>query len=113
MVKMMDYMAMAKPIVAFDLTEHRASAGPAALYSIRNDVHDLAKTIVELIANPNLQNKMGETGRQRMIEQFAWHHQENQLLKAYANIGFNAPAQTSPTNSMPPNTASPTELVSK
>jgi len=113
MVKMMDYMAMAKPIVAFDLTEHRASAGPAALYSIRNDVHDLAKTIVELIANPNLQNKMGETGRQRMIEQFAWHHQENQLLKAYANIGFNAPAQTSPTNSMPPKTASPTELVSK
>ena len=33
MIKMMDYMAMAKPIVAFDLTEHRASAEDAALYS--------------------------------------------------------------------------------
>lgn len=119
MVKMMDYMAMAKPIVAFDLTEHRASAGPAALYSIRNDIHDLAKTIVELIKDPQLQNKMGEIGRQRMIEQFAWHHQENQLLKAYANLGFDGPEKTSPAektppvNSLPPCNSTATELVSK
>ena len=113
MVKMMDYMAMAKPIVAFDLTEHRASAGQAALYSIRNDIHDFAKTIVDLIENPELQKTMGEIGRQRMIDKFAWHHQENQLLKAYSNIGFDALPKTSPANSFPPNTSSTTELVSK
>jgi glycosyltransferase involved in cell wall biosynthesis len=113
MVKMMDYMAMAKPIVAFDLTEHRASAGQAALYSNRNDIHDFAKTIVDLIENPELQKTMGEIGRQRMIDKFAWHHQENQLLKAYSNIGFEALPKTSPANSFPPNTSSTTELVSK
>ena len=113
MVKMMDYMAMAKPIVAFDLTEHRASAGQAALYAIRNDVQNFANTIVQLINDPELQNTMGQIGRLRMIEKFAWHHQEDQLLKAYSKIGFDACPKSAPTSPTLPQSASTTELVSK
>jgi glycosyltransferase involved in cell wall biosynthesis len=88
MIKMMDYMAIGKPIVAFDLTEHRASADDAALYSRHNDEQDFAKNIATLIDNPELREKMGAIGRRRMEEQLAWHHQEKNLLKVYAKLGF-------------------------
>ena len=47
MIKMAEYMALAKPIVAFDLTEHRATAGEAALYAKPNDEHDFARLILQ------------------------------------------------------------------
>ncbi len=90
MIKMMEYMAVAKPIVAFDLTEHRASAEDAALYSRHNDEQDFAKNIAILIDNPQLREKMGAYGRRRMEERLAWHHQEKHLLQVYANMGFEA-----------------------
>lgn len=94
MIKMMDYMAVAKPIVAFDLTEHRASAEDAALYSRHNDIQDFANNIAILIDNPELREKMGAYGRQRMEEQMAWHHQEKNLLQVYADLGF--PSKSKP-----------------
>ena len=99
MIKMLEYMAMAKPIVAFDLTEHRESAKDAALYSRRNDVQDFANNIATLIDNPALREKMGAYGRQRMEKQLAWHHQEVNLLQVYANLGFEAEHKTKPTES--------------
>jgi glycosyltransferase involved in cell wall biosynthesis len=39
MNKIMEYMALAKPIVQFDLNEGRVSAGDASRYADRNDVH--------------------------------------------------------------------------
>jgi glycosyltransferase involved in cell wall biosynthesis len=88
MIKMMDYMAVAKPIVAFDLTEHRASAEDAAIYARHNDEQDFAKNIAILIDNPRLREKMGACGRQRMEEQLAWHHQEKNLLHVYEKLGY-------------------------
>ncbi len=96
MIKMMDYMALAKPIVAFDLTEHRASAEDAALYAKHNDEQDFAHHIANLIDNPELREKMGAYGRQRMEEQLAWHHQEENLLQVYANLGFDSERKSKP-----------------
>ncbi len=90
MIKMMDYMALGKPIVAFDLTEHRASADDAALYSRHNDEQDFANNIAILIDNPELREKMGACGRQRMEDFLGWHHQEENLLEVYAKLGFPA-----------------------
>jgi glycosyltransferase involved in cell wall biosynthesis len=94
MIKMMDYMAVAKPIVAFDLTEHRASANDAALYATHNDVQDFANKIATLIDNPPLREQMGSFGLQRMQQQLAWHHQEKNLLQVYSNLGY--PAERKP-----------------
>ncbi len=96
MIKMMDYMAVGKPIVAFDLTEHRASADDAALYSKHNDIEDFANNIEILMDHPELREKMGAFGRQRMEEQLAWQHQEKNLLSVYAKLGFQAEPQTTP-----------------
>jgi glycosyltransferase involved in cell wall biosynthesis len=96
MIKMTEYMALGKPIVAFDLTEHRASADDAALYSRHNDVQDFAKNIAILIDNPQLRKKMGAYGRQRIEDSLAWHHQQEKLLQAYENMGFEAAKEPEP-----------------
>src|SRR5205807_4019752 len=64
-IKIMEYMAYAKPIVSFDLKETRFSAGKAALYVKPNGEAEFAKTIADLMAQPDLRQKMGSYGRWR------------------------------------------------
>lgn len=86
MVKMMEYMALRKPIVAFDLPEHRVTAGEAALYACPNDELDFARQIATLIDDPARRQKMGEIGRERVEKQLAWPHQKASLLAAYESL---------------------------
>jgi glycosyltransferase involved in cell wall biosynthesis len=76
-------MALGKPIVQFDLTEGRYSAGEASLYAANNDAHDLARSILSLIDNPELCRRMGEIGRRRVVEELSWAHETPKLLEAY------------------------------
>ncbi len=86
MIKMTEYMALSKPIVAFDLTEHRASAQDACLYAKPNEELDFARKLVELMDNPSLRKSMGELGRQRVDTKLAWSHMEQNLLSAYEKV---------------------------
>jgi glycosyltransferase involved in cell wall biosynthesis len=86
MQKIMDYMALSKPTVAYDLPEHHFTAGGAALYAITNDPTDLALQIWRLIEDTNLRNQLGIIGRQRIEQQFAWAYQRQQFLNVYANL---------------------------
>jgi len=83
---MMEYMSMGKPIVAFDLPEHRISAGDAAVYAQANDEMDFARKIEELMDDPDRRRRMGEAGRDRVSSELAWEHQEGQLLAAYESV---------------------------
>ena len=65
MNKILEYMALAKPIVQFDLTEGRYSAQEASLYAKNNDAIDLAEKIIDLLHNPEKRRAMGEYGRKR------------------------------------------------
>jgi glycosyltransferase involved in cell wall biosynthesis len=83
MNKIIEYMALGKPIVQFDLTEGRFSAGEASLYARPNDVEDLAVKLCELLDDPERRVHMGAIGRNRVEHSLAWHHQIPQLLEAY------------------------------
>jgi glycosyltransferase involved in cell wall biosynthesis len=83
MNKIMEYMALRKPIVQFDVKEGRKSAEAASLYAAPNDPIDFANNILRLIDNPDLRRKMGQFGRERLHEVLAWRHQEPKLLRAY------------------------------
>ena len=87
MIKMMEYMALAKPIVAFDLTEHRVTAQDAALYASPNDELDFARQITRLMDDSELRHKMGQLGRERVESKLAWPFQEENLLAAYEKLG--------------------------
>ena len=83
MNKIMEYMALGKPIVQFDLTEGRYSARRASLYARRNDAVDLATKIIELLDDPQQRAEMGNYGRQRVENELAWSHEAPKLLAAY------------------------------
>jgi glycosyltransferase involved in cell wall biosynthesis len=83
MNKIMEYMALGKPIVQFDLTEGRFSAGEASLYARSNDAADMAEKIVALLDDPALRQRMGEFGRDRVINQLEWRYEVPNLLAAY------------------------------
>jgi glycosyltransferase involved in cell wall biosynthesis len=92
MNKIMEYMALGKPVVQFDLTEGRVSAQEASLYARRNDPVDLARKIIELLDNPERREAMGEFGRRRVEEHLEWRHEAPQLLAAYGALcGGRAP----------------------
>ena len=84
MNKIMEYMALGKPIVQFDLTEGRFSAQEASLYARKNDPADLAAKIVELIDDPARRARMGAFGRRRVQEELEWRYEAPKLLAAYA-----------------------------
>jgi glycosyltransferase involved in cell wall biosynthesis len=84
MIKIMEYMALGKPIVQFDLTEGRFSAGEASLYSDNtNQVPDFAAKILWLLENPDARKTMGQFGRKRVEQELAWEYSVSNLLAAY------------------------------
>jgi glycosyltransferase involved in cell wall biosynthesis len=86
MNKIMEYMALGKPIVQFDLAEGRFSAQAASLYANRNDPVDLAAKIVELIDDPARRAVMGKCGRERVERELEWRHEAPKLIKAYEHL---------------------------
>jgi glycosyltransferase involved in cell wall biosynthesis len=83
MNKIMEYMALGKPIVQFDLAEGRFSARRASLYARKNDAVDLAAKVIELLDDPRRRAEMGEYGRRRVEAELAWNHEAPKLLAAY------------------------------
>ncbi|SFJ92840.1 Glycosyltransferase involved in cell wall bisynthesis [Streptosporangium canum] len=83
MNKIMEYMAMARPIVSFDLREARVSAGDAAVYAPANDESEFAKLIARLLDDPQERRRMGETGKARVTGPLSWERSRTALLAAY------------------------------
>jgi glycosyltransferase involved in cell wall biosynthesis len=83
MNKVMEYMALGKPMVQFDLTEGRFSAQQASAYARRNDVVDLAMKIAQLLDDPARRAAMGAFGRRRVENELEWRYEAPKLLVAY------------------------------
>lgn len=88
MIKMTEYMTLSKPIVAFDLPEHRVTAEEAALYAKPNEELDFARNIVALMDDPARRDQMGKIGRRRIETRLAWPFQIPNLLSVYTSLGF-------------------------
>jgi glycosyltransferase involved in cell wall biosynthesis len=86
MNKILEYMALSKPIVQYDLVEGKRSAGEASLYAKPNDINDFANKIIELINDEDKRITMGRIGRRRMEEKLEWKHQSIKLINAYHNL---------------------------
>ena len=85
-IKVMEYMALGKPIVSFDLKETRVSAGDAALYVTPNDEHAFAKAVVQLMDDPELRSRMADYGRRRVDQELSWTVTSRNLLQAYRRV---------------------------
>ncbi len=83
MNKTMEYMALGKPVVAFDLVETRVSAGEAALYAAGSDEKDFGDKIGQLLDDPALRARLGSIGKERVDSTLSWDHSKKPLRAAY------------------------------
>jgi glycosyltransferase involved in cell wall biosynthesis len=89
MNKLMEYMALGKATVAFDLPETRFSGGDAAVYVAGDDECEFARQVDRLLDDPRERARMGDIGRQRVSMALAWEFSVPQLLCAYSEgLGF-------------------------
>jgi glycosyltransferase involved in cell wall biosynthesis len=85
-IKIMEYMALGKPMVQFDLTEGRYSAGDASLYARNEDTADFGDKVLELLDAPDVAKAMGAIGLKRVREELSWEHEEQRFLEAYRAV---------------------------
>ena len=85
-IKIMEYMALGKPIVTFDLKETRYSAQESALYVRPNDTLEFAQAIDVLIGDPALRRRMGSVGKRRVERELKWDVVKDGLLAAYGSL---------------------------
>ena len=82
-IKVGEYLAMGRPVVAYDLAETRHTAHDAAVYITPGDVKGYGRAIADLMDNPQRRLQMGAYGRQRFLETLSWEHQKDHLLAVY------------------------------
>lgn len=86
MNKVMEYMAMGRPLVSFELVEARVSAADAALYAPANDEMAFARAIDRLLRDPELREIMGERGRHRVEQDLSWEVSRRALVDFYERL---------------------------
>ena len=94
MNKVVEYMAMGRPMVSFELTEARVSAGSAAVYVRPNDDLAFARAIDELLNDPARRRQLGDAGYRRLTEELSWDVSRRALVSFYEKLlgGPAAPA---------------------
>jgi glycosyltransferase involved in cell wall biosynthesis len=93
MNKMIEYMAFGRPVVAFDLAEHRRSAQDAAVYVDPNDDVKLSAAIRALLLDEERRQAMGQYGQLRFREHLAWENSERELVRIYSELLSGAKAE--------------------
>ncbi len=86
MNKIMEYMALKKPIVQFTLKEGKLSAQNASLYAENTSTEDFANKIMWLLDHENERIKMGNFGYNRIINDLSWNHESEKLINLYNTI---------------------------
>ncbi len=85
-IKTMEYMALRKPTVCFRTRENELTAGDSAIYANNNDVEDYARATIRLMDDPELRNRLGLLGRERIDKGLTWDHQAIHLLRLYDDL---------------------------
>ena len=86
MNKIMEYMALKKPIVQYTLKEGRFSAQEASLYATNTNPIDFAKKIIQLLDNESLRTKMGNFGYDRVKNELSWEYESIKLINFYKKV---------------------------
>jgi glycosyltransferase involved in cell wall biosynthesis len=86
MNKIMEYMALKKPIVQYDLKEGRYSAQAASLYATNTCTKDFADKIVWLLDHPQQRMDMGEYGYKKVVNELSWEFESKKLISFYENV---------------------------
>lgn len=85
MTKIAEYVAAARPVVAYELLETRRTAGDAALLASCGDPSALADRVARLAGDPDLRRELSARASERR-ESLIWEHSAHALVDAYARL---------------------------
>ncbi|HLH72738.1 MAG TPA: glycosyltransferase, partial [Chloroflexota bacterium] len=84
--KLLNYMALGLPTVAFDLPVNRDVLGPAGVYAPVGDVDALAQKLLDVLEDQSDAVARGHELRRRAVEQFSWDLAIRQILEVYQQL---------------------------
>jgi glycosyltransferase involved in cell wall biosynthesis len=84
--KILNYMAMGLPTVAFDTPAQREYLGSLGVYAPVGDSAALAQGVADLLDRPALRRALGERLRRVAVQQFGWDRAAATLLTVYRQL---------------------------
>lgn len=85
-LKIAEYLASGKPIVASDVGEVKYMLGGAGILTLPGDPEDLARGILKLLEDEPLKIRLGKKARMRALDIYNWGNTTDNLLKAYHSM---------------------------
>lgn len=96
--KLLNYMAVGLPVVAFDTPVAREYLGGDGLLAVPGDVKSLAQNLTARLfpaqQAPDSYRAMGRRLRERAVQHFSWDQAGQQIVQAYATVGDVGVAET-------------------
>jgi len=84
--KILNYMACGLPTIAFDTQVAREYMANLGVYAERGSADSLADRIIELMANPDQCQSLGQALRARAINRFGWDEAARKILAVYEAV---------------------------
>lgn len=84
--KVLNYMALAQPVIAYDSEVHREYLGQWGVYVNSGNVSALAAEIMNLLQNPERRRTLGEGLRERAASQFSWEAASARIENLYRSL---------------------------
>lgn len=84
--KLLNYMAMAQPVVAYDTPVNREYLADLGLYAPPGDIDVFTAQIQRLIDDPVLRQCCGEQLRERALRQFSWARAGEHIIDIYDRL---------------------------
>jgi glycosyltransferase involved in cell wall biosynthesis len=84
--KVLNYMAIGLPTVAFDIPVMREYLGEWGAYAPLGNAHCFADQMHALLDDPVRAREVGQQLRRRVIELFSWEHAGREIEKVYAKV---------------------------
>ena len=98
--KLLNYMAVGLPVVAFDTPVAREYLGSEGTLAVRGDVDSLAANLLAQVllatATPDQLGSTGQRLRQRAVRTFSWDKAGRLIVQAYQDVLGEVPSAVLP-----------------
>ncbi len=84
--KLLNYMAMGLPTVAFDMPVSREYLGELGIYARPGDASSLAESLETVLSDKARGQMLGQRLRQRAIERYSWASAGEKIIDVYDSV---------------------------
>lgn len=84
--KLLNYMALGQPVVAYDSAVHREYLGDWGVYAPSGDIAAFTEAIANLLHQPERRRELGRQLRRRALQSYSWQRAGEQIVSLYKKL---------------------------